>query len=110
MCYWGVPGLKGMLGNDDALDAFGVHAVGGIAGALLTGVFAIAEYGGTAGLIEGNAGQVVNQAIGIVTVFAYDAIATLIILKVLDWTVGLRVPEEIERDGLDLAVHGEVVQ
>ena len=58
VCYWGVTGLKHMLGYDDALDCFGVHAVGGIVGALLTGVFAISEYGGTAGLIEGNPAQV----------------------------------------------------
>ena len=109
VCYWGVTALKNGMGYDDALDAFGVHAVGGIAGALLTGVFAISEYGGTPGLIEGNAGQVVSQAIGIVTVIAYDAIASLIILKVLDWTIGLRVSEDVEREGLDLTVHGEVV-
>jgi ammonium transporter, Amt family len=99
-----------MFGYDDALDAFGVHAVGGIAGALLTGVFAINEYGGTPGLIEGNSGQVLNQVIGIATVIVYDAIASLIILKVLDWTIGLRVSEDEEREGLDLTLHGEVVQ
>ncbi len=60
-----------MFGYDDALDAFGVHGVGGAAGAILTGVFAIAQYGGTPGLIEGNPMQVVNQAIGVVTVFVY---------------------------------------
>jgi Amt family ammonium transporter len=73
-------------------------------------VFAIAEYGGTPGLIEGNAGQVVSQAIGIIIVLGYDAVATLIILAVLRATIGLRVDDEIERDGLDLALHGEVVQ
>ena len=61
LCYWGVTGLKRMLGADDALDCFGVHGVGGIVGALLTGVFAISEYGGTSGLIEGNAAQMINQ-------------------------------------------------
>ena len=65
VCYWGVTGLKRMFGYDDALDCFGVHAVGGIVGALLTGVFAISEYGGTAGLIEGNAGQMINQVYGV---------------------------------------------
>ena len=65
VCYWGVTGLKHFFGYDDALDAFGVHAVGGATGAILTGVFAVAAYGGTAGLIEGNAGQVVNQIIGV---------------------------------------------
>jgi Amt family ammonium transporter len=109
-CYWGVTGLKRMLGVDDALDCFGVHAVGGIVGALLTGVFAISEYGGTAGLIEGNAMQVVNQAEGIVIVFVYDAIVSLIILKILDAIIGLRVSDEVEREGLDFALHGETVQ
>ncbi len=110
VCYLGATSLKHMFGYDDALDAFGVHAVGGIAGAILTGVFAISEYGGTSGAIEGNTGQVVNQLIGIAVVIGYDAIASFIILKVIDVVLGLRVEEEIERDGLDLALHGEVVQ
>ncbi|WP_415072017.1 ammonium transporter [Hyphomicrobium sp.] len=109
VCYWGTTGLKHMFGYDDALDAFGVHAVGGIVGALLTGVFAISEYGGTSGWIEGNAHQVVNQAAGVGIVLGYDIIVTFIILKLIDWTIGLRVSEEVERDGLDLALHGEVV-
>jgi ammonium transporter, Amt family len=109
VCYWGTTGLKHMFGYDDALDAFGVHAVGGAVGAILTGVFAISEYGGTSGLIEGNAKQVINQIAGVAIVFAYDAIVTLAILKLVDWTIGLRVTPEVERDGLDLALHGEVV-
>ncbi len=110
ICYWGATGLKHAFGYDDALDAFGVHAVGGIVGALLTGVFAIQQYGGTPGLIEGNAGQVLNQAEGILIVLVYDAVVTLILLKVIDVVMGLRVDEEVERDGLDLALHGETVQ
>jgi ammonium transporter, Amt family len=110
VCYWGVTGLKHFFGYDDALDAFGVHAVGGATGAILTGVFAVAAYGGTAGLIEGNAGQVVNQIIGVAVVFVYDVIVTLTILKIVDLVIGLRVSEEVEREGLDLALHGEVVQ
>jgi Amt family ammonium transporter len=110
VCYWGVTGLKRMLGIDDALDCFGVHAVGGIVGALLTGVFAINEYGGTPGLIEGNPGQVLNQAEGICIVFIYDAIVSLIILKIIDAIIGLRVSDEVEREGLDFALHGETVQ
>jgi Amt family ammonium transporter len=110
VCYWGCTGLKHMFGYDDALDTFGVHAVGGAAGAILTGVFAIGAYGGTSGLIEGNAGQVLNQCIGVGTVFIYDVIVTLIILKLVDLVIGLRVSEEVERDGLDLALHGETVQ
>jgi ammonium transporter, Amt family len=109
LCYWGCTGLKHMLGYDDALDAFGVHAVGGAVGALLTGVFAIEQYGGTAGLIEGNAMQVVNQIEGIVIVFVYDAVVSLIILKIVDIFIGLRVSDEVEREGLDLALHGETV-
>ena len=109
-CYWGVTGLKKMHGVDDALDCFGVHAVGGMVGALLTGVFAIAEYGGTAGLIEGNPGQMINQIKGIVIVIAYDAIVSLIILKIIDAIIGVRVNDEVEREGLDLALHGEAVQ
>ena len=108
-CYWGTTGLKHMFGYDDALDAFGVHAVGGVVGALLTGVFAISEYGGTSGLIEGNSQQVVNQAIGVGIVFAYDVVATFIILKIVDIIIGLRVNPDIEQEGLDLSLHGEVV-
>ena len=110
VCYWGCTGLKHMFGYDDALDTFGVHGVGGAAGAILTGVFAVSEYGGTAGLLEGNAMQVVWQAIGVLTVFVYDVIVTLIILKIVDMTIGLRVSEEVEREGLDLALHGETIQ
>src|SRR5271167_2777743 len=109
-CYWGATGLKHSFGYDDALDCFGVHGVGGMIGAFLTGVFAVQQYGGTAGLLEGNPGQVVNQCIGIITVIVYDAIATIIILAIIKAVIGLRVSEEVERDGLDLALHGEVVQ
>jgi ammonium transporter, Amt family len=110
VCYWGVTGLKHFFGYDDALDAFGVHAVGGATGAILTGVFAVAAYGGTAGLLEGNPGQVLNQAMGVGIVFVYDVIVTLIILKIVDMVIGLRVSPDVEREGLDLALHGETVQ
>jgi Amt family ammonium transporter len=109
VCYWGCTGLKHMLGYDDALDAFGVHAVGGIVGALLTGVFAVEAYGGQPGLFDGNAMQVLNQLYGILIVFGYDAIVSLIILKIVDIFIGLRVSDEVEREGLDLALHGETV-
>jgi Amt family ammonium transporter len=109
VCYWGVTGLKHLFGYDDALDAFGVHAVGGIVGALLTGVFAIEQYGGTPGLIEGNAVQVLNQAEGIAIVVVYDVVVSLIILKIVDIFIGLRVTDETEREGLDLQLHGESV-
>jgi Amt family ammonium transporter len=101
--------LKHMFSYDDALDCFGVHAVGGIVGALLTGIFAVKQYGGTAGLLEGNPGQFVNQCIGVATVFVYDAVASLIILFVVKMFVGLRVSEMAEQEGLDLSLHGEVV-
>jgi ammonium transporter, Amt family len=109
-CYWGATGLKHMFGYDDALDCFGVHGIGGAAGAILTGVFAIEQYGGTPGLIEGNAAQVLNQIEGVAIVAVYDAIVSLIILKIIDVVIGLRVSADIEREGLDIALHGEAVQ
>jgi Amt family ammonium transporter len=87
-----------------------VHGIGGIVGALLTGVFAVEQYGGVAGLLEGNAAQMINQVEGVVIIFVYDAIVSLIILKVLDAIIGLRVSDEVEREGLDFALHGETVQ
>jgi Amt family ammonium transporter len=107
-CYWGATSLKHMFGYDDSLDAFGVHAVGGIIGALLTGVFARAAIS-KPGLIDGNAYQVVLQIYGILGTLIYDAIGTLIILYAIKMIIGLRVSEEMERDGLDLSLHGEVV-
>ncbi len=109
VCYWGCTALKHMFGYDDALDAFGVHGVGGAVGAILTGVFAIEQYGGTQGAIEGNVVQVLNQLIGVGIVAAYCAIVSLIILKAVDMFIGLRVTEEAEREGLDLQLHGETV-
>ena len=108
-CYWGATSLKHMCGYDDSLDAFGVHAVGGIIGAILTGVFASAAIA-KPGLIDGNAYQVVLQFYGVMATIIYDAIVTLIILFVLKAVMGLRVAEEVERDGLDLSLHGEMVQ
>jgi Amt family ammonium transporter len=110
VCYCGAVFLKHMFGYDDALDAFGVHAIGGATGAILTGVFAISEYGGTSGWIEGNAGQVLNQIEGVLIVIVYDVVVSLILLKIIDVVIGLRVDAEIEQDGLDLALHGETVQ
>jgi len=110
LCFWGSTALKKMLGYDDSLDAFGVHGVGGITGAILTGVFAVKEIGGTAGLIEGNGGQVVTQLIGVFSTLIYGFVASFIILKILDMTIGLRVTEEQEREGLDVSLHGESVE
>ncbi len=112
VCYWGTTGLKHAFGYDDSLDAFGVHGVGGATGALLTGVLAVAWVGGEgkSGLIDGNPQQVITQLYGIGVVAVYDAIASLILLKLVDLTIGLRVESDIEREGLDLAIHGEAVQ
>jgi Amt family ammonium transporter len=111
VCYWGATGLKHMLGYDDSLDVFGVHGVGGILGALLTGVFATSEVGGEAvrGLLDGNPGQLWIQVEGILWTVGWCAVATFVILKVLDLVMGLRVDRDAEREGLDLALHGESV-
>jgi Amt family ammonium transporter len=110
-CYWGATSLKHMMGYDDSLDAFGVHGVGGIIGALLTGVFARTAINKSgAGLIDGNAHQVVVQVYGILATVVYDAVVTLIILLAVQAVIGLRVTGDSEREGLDLTQHGEVVQ
>ena len=109
-CYWAAVVLKNAMGYDDSLDVFGVHGIGGIVGALLTGVFAVEAIGGKAGLLDGNPDQVWTQAYGIGATIIYCAVGSFIILKVVDVLVGLRVSEEVERDGLDLALHGEIVQ
>jgi Amt family ammonium transporter len=111
-CYWGATGLKNALGYDDSLDAFGVHAVGGTVGAILTGVLAVAAVGGAghSGLIDGNPSQVLIQLYAVGCTIAYDAIVSLILLKLIDLTLGLRVDSDSEREGLDLSLHGEVVQ
>jgi ammonium transporter, Amt family len=109
-CHWGCTGLKRMFSYDDALDAFGVHAVGGAVGASLTGVFAVEKIGQTAGLIEGNSAQILYQLGGIAVVTIYDAAVSLLVLKLLDWTIGLRVSAHTEAEGLDLMLHGEAVQ
>jgi ammonium transporter, Amt family len=112
-CFWGATSLKRALRYDDSLDAFGVHGVGGIVGAVLTGVFATAAITGDpakAGLIDGNAGQIATQLYGIATTIVWCAVGTFVILKVIDAIIGLRVDAEIERDGMDLALHGEIVQ
>jgi len=110
VCFWASTSLKRRLKYDDSLDVFGVHAVGGIVGAILTGVFAMSEVSGSdgpAGLIEGNAGQVLTQIYGIVITIAYCAIVSFVLFKIVGALVGLRVSEDEEREGLDLALHGE---
>ncbi|MBV9825258.1 MAG: ammonium transporter [Alphaproteobacteria bacterium] len=110
-CYWGATGLKHAFGYDDSLDAFGVHGVGGTIGAILTGVFAVSAVGGDghSGLIDGNPGQILTQLYGVGCTVVYDAIVSLILLKLIDLVIGLRVDSDAEREGLDLTLHGEVV-
>ena len=115
VCYWGVNGLKRLLGADDSLDVFGVHGVGGILGALLTGVFAAPSLGGT-GVYDYVANQVgafsigtqlVSQLWGVGVAVVWSGVVSFLAFKVVDLTVGLRVSEEDEREGLDLTAHGE---
>lgn len=107
VCYYFVAVLKVKLGYDDSLDAFGVHGIGGSVGALLTGVFAAEAVGGAPGLLEGNAGQFVNNALGALLTWILAAVATFIILKITDALVGVRVSESEEVEGLDVSQHGE---
>jgi Amt family ammonium transporter len=117
VCYAMVAIVKGKVGYDDSLDAFGVHGVGGTLGALLTGVFAtnqinnaLKDANGQAaalGLVDGNPGQIVDQAIGAGIAIALGVVGTLIILKICDAVIGLRVTDEQEISGLDLTMHGE---
>ena len=108
LCYFAVR-LLPKTGMDDSLGVFAVHGVGGIWGALATGIFATVAIGGTAGLIDGNPGQMVTQLVAVGSTMGYSFVATLIILKVLDLIpgLGLRAPERDEDRGLDIAAHGE---
>lgn len=108
-CYFAVTWLKTWLKYDDSLDVFGIHGVGGIVGAVLTGVFATSQVSGASGLIDGNADQVMAQIVSVVVVCLYSASATFILLQILGSFKRLRVRPEIERGGLDLALHGETI-
>jgi ammonium transporter, Amt family len=103
LCFFAATSLKTALGYDDSLDAFGVHGIGGTIGALLTGVFASKE-------ISGANGSVVTQLWGVGTTIIYGFVLSLILLKIIDMTIGLRVTEEQEREGLDISQHGERVE
>jgi Amt family ammonium transporter len=108
--FWGATALKHLCGYDDSLDAFGVHGVCGIVGSLLTGVFAYGALSATTAVPDGYAGsfdQFIIQVEAVAAVIAYTAIGTFILLKITDVIVGLRVPEEEEREGLDVTQHGE---
>ena len=109
-CYWAATSLKHALGYDDALDAFGIHGMGGIVGALLTGVFAVETVGGTPGALEGNLGQIMTQIFAVLATVVWCGAVSFALLKAIDATIGLRVSAEVERDSLDLQLHGETVQ
>ena len=108
-CYWGAAILKPKLGYDDSLDVFAVHGLGGIVGAILTGVFAIEAIGGTPGALEGNSGQILVQIEGIVATIIWSGVASAVILFVIDKVIGLRVDKDEEAEGLDLSQHGEMM-
>ena len=115
VCLWGVNGLKKLLGADDALDVFGVHGVGGIVGALLTGVFVSPDLGGTGvyDYVANKVGefsmgtQIVSQLWGVGTAIVWSGVVSFVAFKIVDMVIGLRVPEEEEREGLDITSHGE---
>jgi Amt family ammonium transporter len=115
ICLWGVNGLKKMLGMDDSLDVFGVHGVGGILGAILTGVFVSPSLGGTGvyDYVANKVGdfdmvtQVTSQMWGVATVVIWSGVVSFICYKIVDIFIGLRVPEDEEREGLDVTSHGE---
>jgi len=116
ICYWACTWLKQKLGYDDSLDVFGIHGVGGALGTFLCGVFAVAALSdapgtpGTAGLLEGNSGQVLIQLYGIGVTAVWSGVATFIILKVIEFIVPLRVTQQSEIEGLDVTQHGEALQ
>jgi Amt family ammonium transporter len=117
VCFWACTWLKQRLNYDDSLDVFGIHGVGGTLGTLLTGVFAVGALSatqtnpaGSPGLLEGNFAQLQTQAIGVVATIVWCAVATYVVLKVIDVLVGLRVSPDAERMGLDVTQHGEALQ
>ena len=107
VCLWGVTGLKKMLGYDDSLDVFGIHGIGGIIGAIGTGIFVSPALGGVG--VDGYTmgGQVVTQATGVIITIVWSGVVSFVAFKLIDMTMGLRVTEEQEREGLDTASHGE---
>lgn len=107
VCLWAVSGLKKMLGADDTLDVFGIHGVGGIIGAILTGVFTAPSLGGTGADDFSIASQVLIQAEGVGITILWSAVVSFIAYKIVDAVIGLRVSEDVEREGLDVTSHGE---
>ena len=112
VCFWGITALKRLLKADDALDAFGLHAVGGIVGAVLTGIFYSDEIIKAAGVVLAPtfAGQLWVQIEGVLATIVYSGVVTFIILKVIDLVIGIRVSADDERMGLDLSQHGERIE
>jgi Amt family ammonium transporter len=110
ICFWACTKLKTKLGYDDSLDVFGVHGIGGLTGTLLTGVFAASAIGEASGLIEGNSNQLLLQVYGIAATLVWSGLGTFVLFKLINLVVPLRVREEDERAGLDLALHGEALQ
>jgi Amt family ammonium transporter len=108
-CFFAATTIKRALGYDDSLDVFGVHGVGGIIGAILTGVFAVEAIGGAKGALEGNVGQIWTQIEGIAATLVWSGLATFVILIVVNVLTGVRVSQPVEIEGLDINLHGEVV-
>ena len=112
VCFWGATGLKHMLGYDDSLDAFGVHGIGGIVGALLTGILSFGPLSATDATPDGSPGgldQLKLQAIGVITTVIYSGVMTAVLLYITKALVGLRLAPDEEREGLDIVLHGEQV-
>jgi len=107
VCFWAVSGLKRSLGYDDSLDVFGIHAVGGIVGAIGTGIFVSPALGGIGLDDYSMAGQVMTQATGVLLTVVWSGVVSFVLFKLVDMVMGLRVSEESEREGLDTATHGE---
>ncbi|MDH4216730.1 MAG: ammonium transporter [Gallionella sp.] len=107
ICLWGVSGLKKALGYDDSLDVFGIHGVGGIVGAIGTGIFVSPDLGGVG--VDGYSmgAQVMTQATGVLVTIVWSGVVAFVCYKIVDLTIGLRVSEEAEREGLDTSTHGE---
>jgi Amt family ammonium transporter len=117
VCFWACTWLKYKLQYDDSLDVFGIHGVGGALGTLLTGIFAIGmlsatpeQAGGSPGLIDGNARQVLTQIYGIIAVAVWSGVATFVLLKIIEFIIPLRVSQQNEIEGLDITQHGESLQ
>ena len=109
ICFWAATWLKYVFGYDDSLDVFAIHGLGGITGAVLTGVFAVEAIGGIPGAIEGNVFQIAIQLVAVLVTVVYCAVVTFLLLLITRITIGLRVEQEQESQGLDIALHGERV-